>query len=218
MPVRNIVVLASGRGSNFHALLSAAREERWDIELDARVAALICNRPDAEALQIAHAHGIDTHVVADAAFPDRSEFSTALATAVDRCEPSLVILAGFMRVLAPQFVRRYSGRLINVHPSLLPAFPGLQTHRRALDAGVRVHGATVHFVSEQIDSGPIIAQAAVPVFVDDTEAMLAARVLQQEHRILPRAVRHVLEGRVQCDCSRVKWRNVAADELSLVTT
>lgn len=216
MTDKNIVVLASGRGSNLQALLTAARTECWQDQLGARVIALICNRPGVEALDVAHRHGLATAVVANEAFSSREEFDTALANAIDRHMPSLVVLAGFMRLLTPGFVRRYAGRLINIHPSLLPSFPGLNTHRRALEAGVRVHGATVHFVSEDVDAGPIVAQAAVAVRADDDEVALAARVLQQEHRLLPRAVRQILEGRVQYGGRRAVLRGIAPGELSLL--
>ncbi|MGH6609043.1 MAG: phosphoribosylglycinamide formyltransferase, partial [Burkholderiaceae bacterium] len=213
---RNIVVLASGRGSNLQALLATASAERWDTKLDAHVAAVVCNRADAQVLDVAHERGIPTAVVAHQQFASRDEFDAALAAAVDDHDPSLVVLAGFMRVLAPSFVRRHQERLINIHPSLLPAFPGLNTHRRALEAGVRVHGATVHFVSDDVDAGPIIAQAAVPVYVGDDEATLAARVLQQEHRLLPRVVRQLLEGKVRYGARRAVLNGVAPDELSLL--
>lgn len=191
-----IVVLVSGRGSNLQALLTTAAGERWDIELGAKIAAVISNRADAPALDVARAHPVPVHVIAHDDFDSRAGFEEALAQAIDGYAPALVVLAGFKRVLTPAFVRRYAGQLINVHPSLLPSFPGLNTHQRALDAGVRVHGATVHFVSDEVDAGPIIAQAAVAVHADDDQATLAARVLQQEHELLPRAVRQLLEGRV----------------------
>ena len=215
MTIKNIVVLVSGRGSNLQALLAAADAERWDTKLAARFAAVVSSRPDAEALDVAQAHRIPVTIVSHRDFASREAFDDALASAIDRYGPALVILAGFMRVLTPAFVRRYAGRLINVHPSLLPSFAGLNTHQRALDAGVRVHGATVHFVSEEVDSGPIIAQAAVAVHEDDDQVSLAARVLQQEHRLLPRAVRQVLEGRVQCGGQRTVLRGIAPGELSL---
>ena len=198
-PVKPIVVLVSGRGSNVQALLTTAVAQQWDSELGATVVAVISNRADAQALDVARAHDVPVHILKHEQFDSRAAFDHALARTIDLYAPQLIVLAGFMRVLTPAFVRRYSGRLINVHPSLLPSFPGLNTHRRALDAGVRTHGATVHFVSEEIDAGPIIAQAAVAVHADDDEASLAARVLQQEHRLLPEAVRELLEGRVQGD-------------------
>ncbi len=216
--LKPIVVLVSGRGSNLQALLTRASAERWDIEPGARIAAVVGNRIGAEALGVAQAHQVPVHVVANDDFASRAAFDTALAATIERYAPTLVVLAGFMRVLTPEFVRRYAGRLINVHPSLLPSFPGLNTHRRALDAGVRVHGATVHFVSDEVDAGPIIAQAAVPVYADDDEASLAARVLQQEHRLLPRAVRQVLEGRVQWCDRRAVLKDIAPGELSLLAS
>ena len=215
MTIKNIVVLVSGRGSNLLALLATAQAEQWSTVVAARFAAVISNEPDAKALEVARAHGIAVHVVCHRDFTSRIEFDDALAGAIDRYAPALVILGGFMRILSPAFVRRYAGRLINVHPSLLPSFAGLNTHQRALDAGVRVHGATVHFVSEEVDGGAIIAQAAVPVHADDDQVSLAARVLQQEHRLLPRAARHVLEGRVQCGGQRSLLTGIAPGELSL---
>ncbi len=214
--IKNIVVLVSGRGSNLQALLTTAKVEHWESELATRVAAVISNRADAEALEIARAHDIPVHTIVNDEFSSRAAFDGALARVIDRYAPALVVLAGFMRVLAPKFVRHYTGRLINIHPSLLPSFPGLNTHQRALDAGVRVHGATVHFVSDDVDSGAIIAQAAVPVHADDDAASLAARVLQQEHRLLPRAVRQVLEGRVQCGGRRAVLKDIAPGELTLL--
>ena len=216
MKTRNIVVLISGRGSNLEALLKAAADERWTEQLGARVAAVISNQPDAKGLAIARQWSIPWHVVSHADYGSREAFDQALARTIERYPPALVVLAGFMRVLTAGFVRNYSERLINIHPSLLPLFPGLHTHRQALAAGVRVHGATVHFVSPDIDSGPIIAQAVITVRPDDDEATLAARVLQQEHRLLPRAARLVLEGRAKCENSRVVLRDVDPSELTLL--
>ena len=187
--MKSIVILVSGRGSNMEAIVRAAIP-------NLRIAAVISNRPHAQGLAFAAAHGISTAVVDHTEYPDRSRFDAALAAAIDLHQPDLVVLAGFMRVLTDDFVRHYAGRLINIHPSLLPAFPGLHTHRRALEAGVRVHGATVHFVTPTLDCGPIIVQAVVPVRPDDDEARLAARVLEQEHRIYPQAVRWFVDGRV----------------------
>ena len=200
--VKPIVVLVSGRGSNLQALLTTAAAECWDITLGARVAAVISNRVNAQALDVARAHHVPVHVLPHAQFESRAGFDEALARLIDGYSPALIVLAGFMRVLSPAFVRRYAGRLINVHPSLLPSFPGLNTHQRALDAGTRVHGATVHFVSDEVDSGPIIAQATVAVEADDDAASLAERVLQREHQLLPQAVRQVLEGRLPCSNPR----------------
>ncbi len=183
-----VVILISGRGSNMEALLKA--------DLPVEFAAVIGNRPDAKGLGIARDLGAPTVVVDHTRFDGRDSFDAALAAEIDRHEPDLIVLAGFMRVLTDGFVRRYQGRMINIHPSLLPAFPGLHTHRSALEAGVKVHGCTVHFVTPEVDAGPIIIQAVVPVLSGDDEVRLAARVLAQEHRIYPQAVRWIAEGRV----------------------
>ena len=193
---KSIVILISGRGSNMEALL--------DARLPARVAAVISNNPQARGLGTAQARGIATAVVDHRAFPDRTAFDAALATEIDRHRPDLVVLAGFMRILTEPFIARYRGRLINIHPSLLPTFTGLDTHRRALAAGVQIHGCTVHFVAPEVDSGPIIAQAAVPVLPGDTEEQLAARVLAEEHRIYPQAVRWFIEGKLKLEDGRVR--------------
>jgi phosphoribosylglycinamide formyltransferase 1 len=187
--VTRAVVLISGRGSNMAALLRAA--------LPVEFAAVISNTPEALGLETARGFGVATAVVDHRAFADRAAFDAALAEEIDRHAPDLVILAGFMRVLSADFVRHYTGRMINIHPALLPAFPGLHTHRRALQAGVKLHGCTVHFVTPEVDVGPIIVQAAVPVFEDDSEATLAARVLEQEHRVFPMAIRWFAEGRLR---------------------
>lgn len=181
------------------AIVRACADEGWA----AQVAAVIANRPDAAGLAFAASHGIATAVVDHRQFPDRESFDTALAREIDSFAPDLVVLAGFMRVLTPGFVDHYAGRMLNVHPSLLPSFPGLKTHQQALDAGVRLHGASVHFVTSQLDHGPIVAQAAVPVEAGDTPAMLAERVLATEHIIYPRAVRWFVEGRLALDGLRV---------------
>lgn len=214
--MKNIVVLISGRGSNLEALLQTAQSERWSDTLDAAIVAVISNRADAPGLEVARHAGIATTVVGHGAFATRQEFDRALAAEIDRHQPALVLLAGFMRVLTPEFVRRYDGRLINIHPSLLPLFPGLKTHQRALDAGVRVHGATVHYVSDQVDSGGIIAQAVVPVLPGDDAETLASRVLEQEHRLLPRALRLVLEQRVRWSGGQVTVHDVAGADLALL--
>jgi phosphoribosylglycinamide formyltransferase-1 len=212
--IRNSVVcLISGRGSNLEALLRAARSGHWEAIGAGRIAAVISNQPHARGLQVAEEFGIPASVVPHAAFSSREAFDAALAQAIDAHRPTLVVLAGFMRKLTEEFVARYRGRLLNIHPSLLPAFPGLHTHRRALEAGVRLHGATVHFVSEQLDSGPILAQAAVPVKPGDTEESLAARVLAQEHLLLPRCVRWCLEGRVRIEGAHVHVEGIEAGEL-----
>jgi phosphoribosylglycinamide formyltransferase 1 len=188
-----IVILISGRGSNMQALL----EEKLP------VSAVISNRPDARGLATAVQHDVPTEVVPHKAFDSREGFDRALAAAVNRFSPKLVVLAGFMRVLTPGFVEQFAGRLINIHPSLLPAFTGLDTHERALAAGVKLHGCTVHFVTAELDHGPIIIQAAVPVRTDDTAAVLAARVLRQEHVVYPRAVRWFLDGKLSIQNGRV---------------
>jgi phosphoribosylglycinamide formyltransferase-1 len=214
--VKPIVVLVSGRGTNLQALLARAQAERWESELGAKIVAVVSSRSDAEALNVARSHDVPVHILAHEQFDSRAAFDAALARTVDRYAPHVIVLAGFMRVLTPEFVRRYVGRIINVHPSLLPSFPGLNTHQRALDAGVRVHGATVHFVSDEVDAGPIIAQAAVAVHADDDKASLAARVLQQEHRLLPQTIRHVLEGRVKFSEQRALLVGIKRGELSLL--
>ncbi len=182
-----VVILISGRGSNMQSLLEA--------DLPVEFACVISNKTDAKGLEIAAAHGVPTCVLNHRNYPDRAAFDTALAAEIDRHSPDLVILAGFMRVLTDAFVRHYERRLINIHPALLPAFPGLDTHARALAGGVKLHGCTVHFVTTEVDAGPILAQAAVPVLAEDTPEILAARVLAQEHRLFPRAVRWLAEGR-----------------------
>lgn len=214
--MKSIVVLISGRGSNLEAVLDAARRERWSTTLDAAVVAVISNRPDARGLTVATRHGVATDVVDHRQFRERDDFDRALAAAIDRHRPDLIVLAGFMRVLGVDFVRRYAGRLINIHPSLLPAFPGLRTHEEALAAGVRIHGATVHFVSEQVDAGAIIAQAAVPVRPDDDVAALAARVLEQEHRLLPHALRLLIREQVRFDGGRAQVHGAKAPDLALM--
>ncbi|MDP1633393.1 MAG: phosphoribosylglycinamide formyltransferase [Gallionellaceae bacterium] len=186
--MKNIVILISGRGSNMEAMLAAG--------LPCRIAAVISNKADARGLETARAHGILTSVVAHAEHASRELFDAALAAEIDRHQPDLVVLAGFMRILGDGFVRRYHGRLMNIHPSLLPAFPGLHTHRRALEAGCRIHGCTVHFVTSALDNGPVIIQAAVPVHADDSEETLAARLLAQEHIVYPQAVRWFVEERL----------------------
>ncbi len=196
---KSIVILISGRGSNMESLLAAVAAGT----LPVRVAAVLSNRPDAAGLRSAAAQGVPTRVVDHKQFADRVAFDAAMSEAIDAFAPDLVVLAGFMRILSEGFVRRYEGRLMNIHPSLLPAFPGLHTHRKALDEGVRVHGCTVHFVTPTLDHGPVVVQAAVPVLDDDDEAALAARVLAQEHRVYPQAVRWFAEGRLRLVGQRV---------------
>jgi phosphoribosylglycinamide formyltransferase-1 len=199
--MKSIVILISGRGSNMLALLDAVAAG----SLPVRVAAVLSNRGDAPGLETAAARGVATRVVDHRAYAGREAFDAELAGVIDSFAPDLVLLAGFMRILSDGFVQHFAGRLINIHPSLLPSFPGLHTHRRALAEGVRIHGCTVHFVTPSLDHGPIILQAAVPVLDGDDEASLAARVLAQEHRVYPLAVRwfvekrlHVVDGRVVC--------------------
>jgi phosphoribosylglycinamide formyltransferase-1 len=198
--MRNIVILISGRGSNMQAIVHAAEAERWP----AKIAAIVSNRSDAEGLSFAQEHGIAYAVVANADYPSRAEFDAALQAQIDRFQPDVVVLAGFMRILTAPFVAHYAGRLLNIHPSLLPKFPGLATHRQALQAGETVHGATVHFVTAQLDHGPIVAQAHVPVLPTDTEESLAQRVLEQEHILYPRAVRWFIEGKLSIEAGRVR--------------
>ncbi|HYG44833.1 MAG TPA: phosphoribosylglycinamide formyltransferase [Bordetella sp.] len=191
-PTRRLVILISGRGSNMQALVQACRDQAWP----AAVCAVIASRPDAAGLQWAREQGIATGALYHKDFPTREAFDTALAREIDRYQPDYVLLAGFMRVLTPGFVNHYAGRLVNIHPSLLPMFPGLHTHAQALATGVRLHGCTVHFVTPVLDHGPIIAQGCVPVLGNDTPEALAQRVLQVEHQAYPAAVRWLAEGRV----------------------
>lgn len=186
--MKRYVILISGRGSNMVSLL--------DAQLPGVCAAVVSNRPDAAGLALAAARGIATVTLDHRGFASREDFDAALATEIERHAPDLVLLAGFMRILGDGFVRRFQGRLLNIHPSLLPAFPGIKTHAQALAAGVRVHGCSVHFVTPALDGGPIIAQAAVPVQAGDDESGLAARVLAEEHLLYPRAARWFLEGRL----------------------
>lgn len=205
MSLMRITVLISGRGSNLGALLAASRARGFA----GAVTQVVSNQPQAQGLALARSHAVATSVVDHALFDNRDAFDFALARAVDASEPDLVILAGFMRVLGGAFVERYRGRLLNIHPSLLPAYPGLHTHRRALADGVPVHGCTVHFVTPDVDVGPIVAQAAVPVHAGDDEATLAARVLEQEHRILPAAAGAFCAGRLLLRDGRVEFRDEA---------
>ncbi len=183
--MKNIVILISGRGSNMEAIVHACAQEKWN----ARIAAVISNKASAGGLAFAQSHGVATAVVDHKQFDSREAFDAELARVIDEYQPDLVVLAGFMRILTEGFVRHYEGRLLNIHPSLLPAFPGLHTHERAIEAGCKLAGATVHFVTPELDHGPIVIQAAVPVLPGDTGDTLSARVLRQEHQIYPRAVR-----------------------------
>lgn len=194
--MKHIVILISGSGSNMAAIIRTAQEHHWAKHLNARVSAVISNKADAEGLALAKQHGIATAVVEHKAFADqpqpRQAFDAALMAEIDTHQPHLVVLAGFMRILTDGFVAHYEGRLINIHPSLLPAFPGLHTHKRAIEAGCKFAGATVHRVTAELDHGPILAQAIVPVLPNDTADTLAARVLTQEHLIYPKAVAELL--------------------------
>ena len=211
--MKNIVILISGRGSNMEALI-AAREAGL---LPVHIAAVISNRPDAKGLETAARAGIATACMDHKAFAGREAFDAALAECIDRFAPDLVVLAGFMRILTEGFVRHYEGRLMNIHPSLLPAFPGLHTHRQALDEGVRVHGCTVHFVTPELDHGPVIIQAAVPVLDGDTENDLAARILVQEHKVYPQAVRWFAEDRLRLENGCVRLAAELNDRAVLIS-
>lgn len=207
MSLKRITVLISGRGSNLGALVDAARNGR----IEGAVTHVVSNRPDAAGLTLARARGIATAVVDQREHASRRSFDDALGAAVAAGEPDLVVLAGFMRVLGADFVARHDGRLINVHPSLLPLYPGLHTHRRALADGVRVHGCTAHYVTPAVDLGPVIAQGAVPVYDDDDETTLAARVLEVEHRVLPAAVSWHCADRLVIADGRVRVRSAAGN-------
>ena len=191
--MKRIVILISGRGTNMEAIVQACTEQGWP----AQVVAVLANRPGAAGLRFAAAHGIGTAVVDHKAYADREDFDAALAGAIDAFAPDLLLLAGFMRILGRAFVRRYEGRMLNIHPSLLPAFPGLHTHRRALAAGCKAVGATVHFVTPELDHGPIVIQGVVPVRPGDDEVALSARVLATEHMIYPLAVRWFVQGQLR---------------------
>ncbi len=191
--MKNIVILISGRGSNMEAVVRACASEGWP----ARVAAVLSNRPDAQGLSFARTHGIATAVVDHKTFASRDEFDAELARTIDGFDPDVIVLAGFMRILTDGFVKRYEGRVLNVHPSLLPAFTGLNTHRRAIDAGCKLAGATVHFVTPMLDHGPIIAQAMVAVLAGDTPEALQARVLEREHIMYPRVVGWLVRGELR---------------------
>lgn len=208
--MKSIVILISGRGSNMQAIVEA--------ELPLRIAAVISNRPDAKGLDYAKERNIATAIVDHKAFTSREAFDAELMIKIDEHQPDFVILGGFMRVLTPSFVNYFRDRLINIHPSLLPSFTGLRTHERALEAGVKVHGCTVHFVTAELDHGPIIMQAAVPVLPNDDAATLATRVLQQEHVIYPQALRWLIEGKVSLGADqRVKFSGTADASGNLVS-
>ncbi|QKJ65555.1 phosphoribosylglycinamide formyltransferase [Deefgea piscis] len=194
---KNIVILISGRGSNMQSIVNAQIA-------GAQIAAVISNRPDAAGLAWAAERGITTAVLDHKAFVGRDAFDAALQNLIDGFAPDLVVLAGFMRILTADFVNHYANRLINVHPSLLPAFIGVNTHQRAIDEGVKLAGCTVHFVTAELDSGPIIAQAAVPVLLDDSADSLAQRILQQEHQLYPKVVQWFVAGQLEVQGSRVR--------------
>jgi phosphoribosylglycinamide formyltransferase-1 len=197
--MKRIVVLISGQGSNLDAIVRASEAQDWP----GRVVAVLSNRADARGLEVARSRGIAAEALDHHAFPDRAAFDAALAQRIDAHAPDLVVLAGFMRILTPAFVARYAGRLLNIHPSLLPSFTGLHTHRRAIEAGCKVAGATVHFVSAELDHGPIVAQAVVPVLAGDDETTLARRVLAAEHVLYPRAVGWFVKDQLRLDDGRV---------------
>jgi len=207
--MKRIVILISGRGSNMEAIVQRCTAEGWP----GQVVAVIANRPAAQGLAFAAAHGIAAAVVDHREQASREAFDAALAQAIDGFAPDLVVLAGFMRILGDAFVQRFQGRLLNIHPSLLPSFPGLHTHRRAIEAGCKLAGATVHFVTPQLDHGPIVMQAMVPVLASDDEASLAARVLATEHVIYPQAVRWFVEGALRIEEGRVHQRDGASQLL-----
>ena len=194
-PPLPIVILISGRGSNLQSIIDAVAEDKLPVE----IRAVISNRPAAEGLKRASQAGIPTDVVDHSRFPDREAFDQAFLTCIEHFQPKLVVLAGFMRILTAGFVNHYQGRMLNIHPSLLPEFPGINTHRRALETGCKQHGASIHFVTEAVDGGPVVLQAQVPVQEQDTVATLAARVLEQEHRLYPLAIRWFAEQRLQLD-------------------
>ncbi|MGX9695967.1 phosphoribosylglycinamide formyltransferase [Janthinobacterium lividum] len=198
--MKNIVILISGRGSNMEAVVRAAQAEQWP----ARIAAVISNRADAQGLVFAAEHGIATAVVSNKDYASREQFDAALQAVIDGFAPDLVVLAGFMRILTPPFVEHYAGRMLNIHPSLLPLFPGMATHRQALEAGVTEHGATVHFVTAELDHGPAVASAKVLVLPGDTEESLSARVLVEEHLLYPRAIRLFIDDKLSVEHGQVR--------------
>jgi phosphoribosylglycinamide formyltransferase-1 len=209
--MKKIVILISGRGSNMQAIVQASQSQQWP----AQIAAVISNKPDAAGLAYAASQGIPTLVVESKTFPNRESFDTALQQAIDGFQADLVVLAGFMRILTPQFVQHYENRIMNIHPSLLPSFVGLHTHQQALDAGVKFHGATVHFVTAELDHGPIIDQACVRIEHGDTEDTLAQKLLAKEHQIYPRAVRLFVEGKLVVEGNRVIVSGSDADTCAI---
>ena len=213
--MKNIVILISGRGSNFEAILERSRAERWAETIGADIRAVISNRPEAKGLVTARNNGIEAVALDHKTFASREEFDKALGDLVASYEPDLVVLAGFMRVLTPVFTDRFEGRMLNIHPALLPLFPGLHTHERAIEAGCRVHGSTVHFVSSVLDGGAIIGQAVVPVLPTDTPDTLADRGLVLEHKLYPAVVKAFLEGRVRQENGRAVMDDATAREFAM---
>jgi len=209
--MKKIVILISGRGSNMQAIVQASQSQQWP----AQIAAVISNKPDAAGLAYAASQGIPTSVVESKAFSDRESFDAALQQTIDGFQADLIVLAGFMRILTPQFVQHYENRIMNIHPSLLPSFVGLHTHQQALDAGVKFHGATVHFVTAELDHGPIIDQACVRIEDGDTEDTLAQKLLAKEHQIYPRAVRLFVEGKLVVEGNRVIVSGSDADTCAI---
>lgn len=212
----NIVVLISGRGSNFKAMHETALRENWKDNYGIQFSAVISNRPDALGLQYAHQADIPARVVDHKNYESREDFERTLAEVCSEYNPDLIVLAGFMRVLTPYFVGQFEGRILNIHPALLPLFPGLHTHERAIEAGMRIHGVTVHFVSAVLDGGAIIGQAAVPVLSGDDADTLAARVLEKEHILYPRAVRLVAAGRVRLEEGKAVMDQETSRELAIL--
>ena len=209
--MKNIVILISGRGSNMEAVVRACDAQQWP----ARIAAVISNKLDAGGLAFAQARGIPTAVVPSKEFASRAEFDAKLQEVIDAYQPDLVVLAGFMRILTAPFTQHYAGRMLNIHPSLLPLFPGLHTHQQALDAGCVEHGATVHFVTAELDHGPAVLQARIPVLPGDTEATLATRLLVEEHKLYPRAVRLFVEDRLVVENGAVRIVEPGFDAISI---
>lgn len=212
--MKNIVVLISGRGSNFLALAKKAREENWARD-GVGIALVVSNRPEAEGLKKAEAEGIPTAVVDHKKYPDRESFEKELIKVIDPFNPDVIVLAGFMRILTPLFIHHYEGKILNIHPALLPLFKGLDTHSRAIEAGVRIHGCTVHFASAELDAGPIIGQAAVPVVPGEAPETLAARALKLEHVLYPRCVKAVAMGEVRLVDTQVRMDAKTASSLAV---
>lgn len=214
--MKKIVVLISGRGSNFVAIQEAALKEDWKNTIGAEIVAVISNRPDAKGLELASGYGIENKVLDHKQYDSRESFDAELASVIDSYQPDLVVLAGFMRILTEDFVKHYEGRIVNIHPAVLPSFKGLNTHQRAIDAGCRVHGTTVHFVSAALDGGAIIAQAVVPVLPSDDEHSLADRVLGYEHQLYARAVKACVSGKVRYENDRAVMDDETALSLTLL--